>query len=71
MRTPAEVKELSDKLLDLLTSEDMAEKHAILKIFIYRVTAERVDDRIIGQAFFRDELIQEDAPPGIKKLMPI
>jgi site-specific DNA recombinase len=71
MRTPAEVHDLSNKLLDLLTSEDIAEKHAILKLFVYRVTAERYDDRIIGQAFFRDELIQEDAPPGIKKLMPI
>ena len=71
IRTPSEVAELSERLLVLLTSEDNAEKHAILKMFVHRITAERIDDRIIGQAFFRDEIIEEEAPPGIKKLMPI
>jgi DNA invertase Pin-like site-specific DNA recombinase len=71
-RTPAEIDELSENMLRLLTSDSPSEKHAIINIFIDRFDAERVDNSICGMLYFKEdnsltgELI--DSPP---KFMPM
>jgi hypothetical protein len=72
VRTRAEAEELASKLLVLLTSENAIEKRTFIRSIVYRVEAAREDSKIKGTTFFHEENNEiSEAPPELKKLMPI
>ena len=70
-RTSAEIKELSDKLLQLVTSNDPSERRTIIRLLIDRVDAERIENRIRATAYYYDDAVPTEAlPPDPKVFMP-
>ncbi len=70
-RTSAQIHELSENLLILLTSDKDSEKQAVVRLIVHHITAERIEDRIVGMVYYNSEFAEIEAPPEIKKLMPM
>ena len=69
-RTPEEVAQLSDKLLELVTSNDPTERRTIIRLLVSRVDAERAGNTVRGMVYFYDEAVPQEAPPDPKVFMP-